>query len=293
MRLNREIILLAATLLFSGYKTGGSTIATFNTTVGNMELELYDSDKPVTVSNFIKYVTSGRFQNQFIQRWEPNFVIQAGGYYVGSDTNNATDFRTIPIFGTITNEYSLGRNFSNIYGTIAMARQSGNTNSASSQWFLNLTNNAFLDKVDGGFTVFGRITAGTNILNLFIPSPPNAGDLRRVNIPPYFNSYHEPIVLDTLPVTNNVTTFSQVFTNLIYVNISLRRDLGVQIKSIGPNQRQITWNSVAGVTNVVESSSTLAGPWTILSQTVGTGGVMTADDSSSNNARIYRVKLFY
>src|SRR3954462_10805041 len=112
------------------------TLATFTTSVGTMELELYDEERPITVSNFIKYVTSGRFQNQFIQRWEPNFVIQAGGYYVGSDTNNATDFRTIPIFGTITNEYSLGRNFSNIYGTIAMARHSGNTNSASSQWFL-------------------------------------------------------------------------------------------------------------------------------------------------------------
>jgi cyclophilin family peptidyl-prolyl cis-trans isomerase len=258
-----------------------------------MELELYDEDKPLTVSNFIKYVTSGRFQNQFIQRWEPNFVIQAGGYYVGTGTNNETDFRTVPEFGTITNEYKVGRTFTNQYGTIAMARIGGQTNSATSQWFLNLTNNVFLDNVDGGFTVFGHVTSGTNVLNLFVPSPP-AGTLQRVNIQGYYNDYHEPIVLDTLPVTNKVTAFNQVFTNLIYVNFSLRRDLGIQIKPITAGQHQITWNSVSGVTNIVEyRDAPGTGNWTLLSQVVGTGAAMAASDTSSNPERVFRVKLIY
>src|SRR5690242_11955968 len=144
------------------------TLLTLESTVGNMELELYDEDKPVTVSNFVKYVTSGVFTNLFIQRWEPNFVIQAGGFRV-INTTNGLRVSQITSYGNITNEYSVGRTFSNTYGTIAMARQGGVVNSASSQWFLNLTNNSFLDKVDQGFTVFGHITSGTNILNLFIP----------------------------------------------------------------------------------------------------------------------------
>src|SRR5205814_2006173 len=118
-----------------------------------------------------------RFNNTFLQRWEPNFVIQAGGYYVTNKTTGP-EIDPVPTFPEIPNEYSVGRQFSNIYGTIAMARRSGETNSASSQWFLNLTNNAFLDTVDGGFTVFGKLTSGSNILDLFIPPPPTKGIYR-------------------------------------------------------------------------------------------------------------------
>ena len=75
---------LALVFLAGSRQIKAATLANFQTTVGNMQLELFDDEKPITVSNFVKYVTSGRFTNQFIQRWEAGFVIQAGGYTVSN-----------------------------------------------------------------------------------------------------------------------------------------------------------------------------------------------------------------
>jgi hypothetical protein len=81
---------------------------------------------------------------------------------------------------------------------------------------------------------------------------------------------------------------------LIYVNFSLRRDLGVQIKPQTADHRQITWNSVSGVTNIVEyRDAPGSGNWTVLSQVLGTGSVMTTSDTSSSAERVFRVKLIY
>src|SRR6185436_9961607 len=104
-------------------------------------------------------------------RCVPRFVIQAGGYWCPTPQSAAPyrhDFVPYsPDFGTITNEFSVGPRLSNTFGTLAMARAGGITNSASSEWFLNLNNNSALDDVDGGFTVFGRITGSTNALEFF------------------------------------------------------------------------------------------------------------------------------
>src|SRR5215212_836009 len=113
--------ILSLSVLLVWENASAATLATFRTTLGTMEVEFYDEDKPVTVSNFVKYVTSGRFTNEFVQRWAPGFVIQGGGYAV-TNTPNGLDLTPIEPFGTITNEYSVGRPFSNTYGTIAMAR---------------------------------------------------------------------------------------------------------------------------------------------------------------------------
>jgi cyclophilin family peptidyl-prolyl cis-trans isomerase len=288
MRISAIYLLLA---IFT-YCARAGTLATFKTTVGTMQLELFDEDKPVTVSNFIKYVTSGKFEKQFIQRWEPNFVIQGGGYTVGTDTNGRPDFRAVSTFGTITNEYSVGQKFSNTYGTIAMARQAGKTNSASSQWFLNLTNNAFLDGVDGGFTVFGRLLSGTNVLNLFTTPPTN---FTRVALSGYYNDYGEPIVLDTLPALKGpVTDFYQLFTNIIYVNIDLRRYVALHAVPTVRGERAISWTSVAGITNVVEFSEVNSPlDWTNLASRLGTGSLMSVIDPERAADRIYRIKLLY
>ncbi len=263
--------------------THGATLATFNTSVGQMELQLFDEDKPITVSNFVKYVTSGEFTNLFIQRWEPNFVIQAGGYRVTNRTDG-TKISTVPTYGNITNEYSVGRTISNTYGTIAMARQGGVVNSASSQWFLNLTNNSFLDKVDQGFTVFGQITSGTNILNLFIP-PAGSNGVYKVNL--------DGGALATVPVLAPVTNVSQLFTNLIYVDVKLRRDVNLKLSPIRKGERNIAFTTVAGVTNSLQYSSSLTpGSWTTYTNIVGTGAPYSLIDSGSGD-RIYRVTLTY
>jgi len=271
------LILAVARSVYSG------TLATFQTSLGNMELEFYDEDKPVTVSNFVKYVTTGRFTNQFIQRWAPGFVIQGGGYTL---TNRADGVKITPIqpFGTITNEYSVGRRFSNTYGTIAMARGSGK-DSATSQWFLNLKDNSGLDGVNGGFTVFGRVTAGTNILNLFVPP-----------FPTNLYSFDLGITPDNegTPVIGNATNTAQLIAGLVYVDVKLRRDLGLTVTRTFRGETKISWNTVAGVANELEySSSTLPGSWHVYTNLVGSGSVFAVLDSSGDANRVYRVGLRY
>ncbi len=123
----------------------GGTLAQFRTVFGDIEVELYEQDKPVTVQNFIRYAQSGAWNQMFIHRCDPNFVFQGGGFYVAnrSATNEFID--SVTNFPPIVNEFGVGRRFSNVYGTIAMAKLAGNTNSASSQWFFNLNDNLFLD----------------------------------------------------------------------------------------------------------------------------------------------------
>jgi Peptidyl-prolyl cis-trans isomerase (rotamase) - cyclophilin family len=127
--------------------------------VGTVTLELYDEEKPITVENFLSYISSGRYENSFSHRLDPGFVLQGGGF-----TLNGNSIESVPTFGPIQNEYSSGEIFSNLYGTIAMARVGGQVNSATSQWFINLGNNAFLDTVDEGFTVFGHVVSGFEVL---------------------------------------------------------------------------------------------------------------------------------
>ncbi len=157
-----------------------NTIVRFNfltggTNFGHLDLELFDQDKPETVKNFLLYVYSGGYSNLVLQRLVPNFVMQGGYVTVPNPASRRAfaSYVTGPNFGRITNEYSVGPEMSNLYGTIAMARVGGVTNSADAQFFFNLNNNTNLDAVDGGFTVFGHVVNttgpenGTNLLNFF------------------------------------------------------------------------------------------------------------------------------
>lgn len=142
---------------------------------GHIDIELFDQEKPETVKNFLLYVYSGVYSNLVVHRMIPNFVLQAGRVRVADPASTAAFSTYIPgvNWGRITNEYSAGPELSNDYGTIAMARVPGDTNSASAEFFINLTNNLHLNTNDGGFTVFGRVVnstgdrAGTNLMNHF------------------------------------------------------------------------------------------------------------------------------
>src|SRR5204863_2977164 len=98
------------------------TLAQFRTVFGEIDVELYDQDKPVTVENFIRYVQSGAWNNMFIHRCDPNFVIQGGGYSVANRSATNQFISAVTKFGPITNEFGVGRRFSNVYGTLAMAK---------------------------------------------------------------------------------------------------------------------------------------------------------------------------
>jgi peptidyl-prolyl cis-trans isomerase A (cyclophilin A) len=128
-----------------------ATMVRIETPRGPVDIELLDSEAPLTVANFLSYVNSGAYNNTFVHRSMPGFVLQAGGYSFPALTH-------IPINAPVQNEFSPLR--SNVRGTVAMAKVGGNANSATSEWFVNLANNsANLDNQNGGFTVFGRVTA--------------------------------------------------------------------------------------------------------------------------------------
>jgi cyclophilin family peptidyl-prolyl cis-trans isomerase len=140
--------LLVSALLIIGFQAN-ATIVEMQTNQGTVTVNLYDQHTPVTVANFLEYVSDGSYNGSLIHRSVDDFVVQGGGFTFD------TDFTAIEKKAAIANEPVL----SNVKGTIAMAKQSGNANSATSQWFFNLKDNsANLDVQNGGFTVFGEIT---------------------------------------------------------------------------------------------------------------------------------------
>lgn len=143
--------LIAGSCLFA--TSAQATIVEFITSQGNVRVNLHDTTTPATVENFLKYVTDGDYVDTVIHRVETDFVIQGGGFKYDDDGFNLA---AIDTDSTITNEPV----WSNVKGTIAMAKVGGNPNSATSQWFFNTANNsANLDLQNGGFTVFGQVVA--------------------------------------------------------------------------------------------------------------------------------------
>ena len=121
-----------------------------NTNLGPFDIILFPDATPFTVDNFLKYVDGDLYQDMFFHRAPPGFVVQGGGF-----KHTATGgFGRIPTYPAVVNEPGL----TNIRGTVAMAKLGGDPNSATSQFFVNLGNNAGnLDFQNGGFTVFGRV----------------------------------------------------------------------------------------------------------------------------------------
>jgi cyclophilin family peptidyl-prolyl cis-trans isomerase len=169
----------------------------------NFWVQLFDHDKPATVENFIHYITSGSFSNMFFDRDVTNFVLQGGDYVSTDRTTNylsggpvSTGTNRFP--SQVDSEFNVGPLIHNEFGTLAMALVSGESNSATSAFFFNLADNSSnLDNQDGGFTVFGRILSGTNILQYFntLSAPSNGisdyfSDL--TNLPVNFDGTNEP-----------------------------------------------------------------------------------------------------
>lgn len=127
------------------------------TTMGEIVLELDQEKAPKTVDNFLKYVKAGFYKNTIFHRVIDGFMIQAGGY--------TADRKPKPTRKPIPSE---SRNdLSNLAYTVAMARHD-NPNSATSQFFINVADNAGLDRanrVDEGYTVFGRVIEGKEVVD--------------------------------------------------------------------------------------------------------------------------------
>jgi peptidyl-prolyl cis-trans isomerase A (cyclophilin A) len=137
-----------------------ATMVRLYTTLGPVDIQLLDNEAPATVANFLGYVHRRDYDNSFIHRSIPGFIVQGGGY----TWTDGAGLAAVPAQSAVINEFSVER--SNLRGTVAMAKIGANPptpasiNSATNQWFINLANNAGnLDNQNGGFTVFGRVTA--------------------------------------------------------------------------------------------------------------------------------------
>lgn len=133
---------------------GSSTTATITTNLGVIELELFASRTPVTVSNFIRYAKQGFYNDTIFHRVIPNFMVQGGGF--------DTTMRRKPTNAPIKNEANAF--IPNLRGTIAMAR-TNDPHSATSQFFINVKDNTQLNKsgYSAGYAVFGKVIKGMDV----------------------------------------------------------------------------------------------------------------------------------
>jgi cyclophilin family peptidyl-prolyl cis-trans isomerase len=140
-------------------------VVEIKTNKGTMVVELYPDKAPKTVANFLSYVDKGFYNGTIFHRVIPDFMIQGGGY-TGDRQRKDTD-------APVQNEANNG--LKNLAGSIAMARTS-DPNSATSQFFINAKDNAFLDfKNDSpqgwGYAVFGKVIEGTEVVHAIEHAP--------------------------------------------------------------------------------------------------------------------------
>jgi len=255
-------------------------LARFRMEAGDIVVQLYEHEKPVTVANFVRLVEAGAYWNNFIHRCDPAFVIQGGGFYTGNpaSTNLFQYYGLTPSFGPITNEYSVGKQYSNVYGTIAMAKLEGYPDSATSQWFFNLADNSSnLDNQNGGFTVFGRVVSGFDVLDDFKTRSMSNGI---VNLGAPFS---------TLPV-KYIGGNDPRYMDLIYVDISILR---VADFSAGGSVHTVTWEGATGLTNHLERSATLLpGSWTaVLTTNASRERIAATVTNPADSTLFYRIRV--
>ncbi|MGB1297733.1 MAG: peptidylprolyl isomerase [Psychrobium sp.] len=133
-----------------------ATIVEIQTSQGNIEVNLFDKTTPKTVENFLSYVNDDSYNTTVIHRSVRNFIVQGGGFTFDGAKLVEEDAKNPVVNESI---------YSNVKGTIAMAKKGNDANSATNQWFFNMADNSEnLDFQNGGFTVFGQVISGFDVL---------------------------------------------------------------------------------------------------------------------------------
>jgi len=141
---------------------GDAPMVVFETNHGSFTLEMLPDDAPVTVENFLQYVDDGFFDGTIFHRVIPGFMIQGGGF--------TKDMEQKQTRAPIKNEADNG--LKNSRGYLSMARTQA-VDSATSQFFINVTDNAFLDhgSRDFGYAVFARVAEGMDVIDKIVAVP--------------------------------------------------------------------------------------------------------------------------
>ena len=179
----------AALALAAAFNAQAETRAVIETNMGNISLSLDETKAPKTVANFVSYARKGFYDNTVFHRIIDGFMIQGGGF-TPDLAQKATDKAVI-------NEADNG--LKNTVGTIAMAR-TGDPNSATSQFFINTADNAFLDFKNKtpqgyGYAVFGKVTSGMDVVRQISKTPTETRGFHQ-NVP------IKPIIIERISVTH-------------------------------------------------------------------------------------------
>lgn len=163
-----------------------------STSAGDIVVEVYPDKAPKTVENFLQYVRDKHYDGTVFHRVIDNFMIQGGGY----DTRYAQKPTRAPI--PHEGREALSKGLRNTTGTLAMARTM-DPNSASAQFFINVRDNAFLDHtaptMQGyGYTVFGRVVSGMDVVNRIKSTPTGAGGPFPSDVP------RTPVVIESATI---------------------------------------------------------------------------------------------
>jgi cyclophilin family peptidyl-prolyl cis-trans isomerase len=163
--------------------TSEKPLVLVKTSMGDIKIELWPDKAPVTVKNFLRYVDEGFFDGLTFHRVVPGFVIQGGGF--------SPDMQQKPTYQPIKNEAA--GDVKNLRGTLSMARTPV-VDSATSQFFINLKDNDFLDHKDetpGGFgyAVFGKVVEGMDVVD-------RIAAVKTANKGPHQNVPVEPVVME-------------------------------------------------------------------------------------------------
>lgn len=196
-RLTSPLLACAALIAFA--TSANAADAVIETPLGDIELDLYEDQTPLSVANFLDYVRSGGYADAVIHRSVPGFVIQGGAYQVVDGL-----IQDIPTNDPVRNEPGIP----NTRGTIAMAKLAGDPDSATSSWFINLQDNPDLDAQNGGFTVFGEVVGdGMDVVDAIAALPvfnlgfPGFGETPLIDFDP---AEDEQVAIENFVVTNTV-----------------------------------------------------------------------------------------
>ena len=172
----RRAWLAAAALVWLSSLAGPALAQTsprvkFVTTEGSFVVEVYPDKAPKTVENFLQYVKEKHYDGTVFHRVIDNFMVQGGGF----DANYVQKATRAPVVHEGREALAKGGP-KNVVGTLAMAR-TNDPNSASSQFFINVRDNDFLNPTPNayGYTVFGKVVSGMEVVNKIKSVPTGAG----------------------------------------------------------------------------------------------------------------------
>ena len=269
-----SLLLIAALPAAFGQLGGTNPLVRFHTDLGDIDVVLLSDVAPNNVANFLAYVQAAIYDNSFIHRSPPGFVIQGGGYKFA---NGQT--MPLPQGPPVVNEFHV----SNRRGTLAMAKLPNNPNSATNQWFFNESDSNApgpngLDTQNGGFTVFGRIIDRGGLTTM-----------DTIAVVPIYN-FGSPF--DQLPLINyqpGDTVNNTKLVNVIWIKwvpqiIALTRINPTTLRVEGRGQPNTTYRLEMSASPVASSFTTF------VNVTTGSGGSLY-DDTTAGATKFYRLSI--